>query len=101
MKEVAMLTSSNTDQITLLCDSSANVHMTPVFRDLTSPQTVNRTCTFGNKGQLQARVKGTMELETKGVGGKRTSLQLKNVLWVPGLPCRLLSTGVLRRDGGE
>ncbi|CAN0510724.1 unnamed protein product, partial [Discosporangium mesarthrocarpum] len=75
--------------------------MTPVFRDLTSPQTVNRTCTFGNKGQLQARAKETMELETKGVGGKRISLQLKNVLWVTGLPCRLPSTGVLRRDGGE
>ncbi|CAN0495127.1 unnamed protein product, partial [Discosporangium mesarthrocarpum] len=55
----------------------------------------------GNKGQLQAQAKGTMELETKGVGGKRTSLQLKNVPWVPGLPCRLLSTDVLRRDGGE
>ena len=26
---------------------------------------------------------------------------LKNVLWVPGLPCRLLSTGVIRREGGE
>ena len=28
-------------------------------------------------------------------------MTLKDVLWVPGLPCRLLSTGSIRRDGGE
>lgn len=28
-------------------------------------------------------------------------LVLKDVLWVPGLPCPLMSTGAFRREGGE
>ncbi|CAM9301239.1 unnamed protein product, partial [Discosporangium mesarthrocarpum] len=84
MKEAAMPIPSDDDKITLLCDSGANVRITPMLKDLTAPHPVDRTCTFGNKGQLQARAMGTMELESDGTVGKTTSLALKNVLWVPG-----------------
>ncbi|CAN0439419.1 unnamed protein product [Discosporangium mesarthrocarpum] len=42
-----------------------------------------------------------MALEVTDDKGKTTSLMLQGVLWVPGLPCRLLSTGCVRRKGGE
>ena len=37
------------------------------------------------------------------VQGKEASIKvtLKDVFWIPGLPCRLLSTGTVRRDEGE
>ncbi|CAN0470183.1 unnamed protein product, partial [Discosporangium mesarthrocarpum] len=97
-----LLTSSNDARaVSLLCDSGANVHLTPRLEDLTSPRTVNRTCTFGNKGKLEAKAVGEMALEVTDDKAKTTSLMLQGVLWVPGLPCRLLSKGCVRRKRGE
>ena len=41
---------------------------------------------------LRVKVKGKDDL---------TEVTLKNVLWAPEIPCRILSTGTIRRDGGE
>ena len=37
------------------------------------------------------------------VQGKETPIKvaLKDILWIPGLPCRLLSIGTVQRDGRE
>ena len=110
-RAVAMCTSTSSDaEISILCDSGANVHMTLWKQDLINTRTVNRSCTFtvnrsctfGIKGQLQALAMGEIPLHVS-VRGKEAPAQvtLKDVLWVPGLPCQLLSTGSIRRDGGE
>ena len=49
-----MFTSADSHtEVSILCDSGANVHMTPWKEDLSNTRTVNGRCTFGNKGQLQ------------------------------------------------
>ena len=50
-------TSSDTE-VSILCDSGANIHITLRKQDLNNTRTVNRSCTFGNKGQLQALAMG-------------------------------------------
>ena len=102
-RAVALCTSTSSDaEISILCDSCANVHMTLWKQDLIETRTVDRSCTFGNKGQLQALEMGEIPLLVS-VRGKEAPVEvtLEDVLWVPGLPCRLLSTGSIRRDGGE
>ena len=47
--EVMLASSSSTEQISFLCDSGANVHMTPWLEDLSNTRTINRSCTFGNR----------------------------------------------------
>ncbi|CAM9872319.1 unnamed protein product, partial [Sphacelaria rigidula] len=100
---ISMCASTNSDtEVSILCDSGANVHMTPWKQDLRKTRTVNRSCTFGNKGQLQALAMGEISLHVSARGKVAPAkVTLKDVLWVPGLPCRLLSTGTIRRDGGE
>ena len=98
-----MCTSTSSDtEISIIWDSGANVHMTLWKHDLANTRMVDRSCTFGNKGQLQALAMGEIPLHVS-VHGKEAPAQvtLRDVLWVPGLPCRLLSTGSIRRDGGE
>ncbi|CAM9581103.1 unnamed protein product [Sphacelaria rigidula] len=98
-----MCTSTNSDtELSILCDSGANVHMTPWKQDPSNTRTIDRSCTFGNKGQLQALTLGEIPLHVNARGKVASAkATLKDVLWVPGLPCRLLSTGTIRRDGGE
>ena len=101
--EVSMYTSADSrTEVSILCDSGANVHMTPFITDLINKRTINRSCTFGNKAQLRAPAMGDMPIKVK-IRGKddRIAVMLKDVLWVPGIPCRLLSTGTIRRNGGE
>ena len=45
---------------------------------------------------------GDMPLHVE-VQGKEAPIKvtLKGLLWIPVLPCRLLSSGTIRRDGGE
>ena len=87
-EEISMFTSAKSCTESILCDSGANVHMTPWVKDLQNTRTINRSCTFGNKGQLKASALGEMPLRVK-VKGKDdlTEVTLKNVLWVPGIPC--------------
>ncbi|CAM9449163.1 unnamed protein product [Choristocarpus tenellus] len=47
----AVFNSSSGRQVDILCDSGANVHLTPDHEDLISTK---RTCTFGNNGKLEA-----------------------------------------------
>ena len=101
-EEISTFTSAKSCTESILCDSGANVHMTPWVKDLQNTRTINRSCTFGNKGQLQGSALGEMPLRVKVKGrDDLTEVTLKNVLWVPGIPCRILSTGTIRRDGGE
>ena len=45
---------------------------------------------------------GEMSLHVHGHSKEApTRVTLKDVPWIPGLPCRLLSTGTVRRRGGE
>lgn len=75
--------------------------MTPRIR-LTAPRVVNCTVAFANKGQLQSPGSGELALKGMAQGtAKLVMVVLKDILWVPGLPCRLLSIGAIRSDGGE
>ena len=52
-EETYMFTSTNSDaEVSLLCDSGANVHMAPGMQDLRDTHRVDRIRTSGNKGQL-------------------------------------------------
>ncbi|CAM9478395.1 unnamed protein product, partial [Choristocarpus tenellus] len=82
-------------------DSGANVHLAPDREDLRSTRGTKRTCTFGNNGKLEAKETGDMVLMVTDKDGKPTRVVLKDVLWAPGLSCRILSTGSIRRNGGE
>ena len=74
-------------EVSILCDSGANVHMTPFITDLINKRTINRSCTFGNKAQLRAQATGDMPSKVK-VRGKddQITVMLTDVLWVPGIP---------------
>ncbi len=61
----------------------------------------NIECTFGNNEVLKAEGTGQVEIEGESEKGDKVKLILNNVLYVPGLPQRLLSTGQLRKVGGE
>ena len=69
--------------VSTICDTGANVYMTPCQEDLRNTRTVNRRCTFGNKGQLQALAMGEMPLHVKLRAPIKVTL--KDVLWTPGL----------------
>ena len=86
--------------MSFLLDSGSNVHMTPHLGDLTEQKRINKKCTFGNNSHLQATVSGVIKLLVQE-NGKAMEVTIKDVLWVPELPCRLLSTRSLRRHGGE
>ncbi|CAN0454030.1 unnamed protein product [Discosporangium mesarthrocarpum] len=84
----------------MLCDSGANVHITPYLEDLTNPKETTGTCTFGNKGKLAALAEEYLSLWISSQRGS-AQLTLKDMLFIPEVPFRLLSTGALRRTGGE
>ncbi len=87
-----------------LIDSGCNQHMSPYiddFNDITESET---TCTFGNKGKVKAKGMGTVKIRMKeksDSGYQIYSLHLTNVLHVPELSTRLISSGRLRRAGGK
>ncbi|CAM9601584.1 unnamed protein product [Choristocarpus tenellus] len=89
----AVINSSIGRQVEILCDSGASVHLTLDREDLVSNQPTKHTCTFGNNGKLEAKETGDMVPMVTDKDGKPTRVVLKDVLWVPGLPCRILSTG--------
>ncbi len=61
----------------------------------------NIICRFGNKGEITAKGVGDVIIYAREESGKSCKIQLKNVLYVPGLSNRLISTGQLRRAGGK
>lgn len=54
-----LLADSHTE-VSIFCNSGSNVHMTPLEKDLRNTDTVNRSCTLGDKGQLHAAAVGDM-----------------------------------------
>lgn len=61
-----MFTSSNSrSEVSIRCDSWANVNITPFILDLTTKHTINRSCIFGNKSQLQVSIMEAMPKEVK------------------------------------
>lgn len=98
-----MVTSTNIHtEVSIICDSGANDHMISWREDTRNTRTVNRGSTFENKGKLQALTLGYISLR---VNARGTEAPVKGILkdefWVPGLPRRLLPTGIIRRDGGK
>ncbi|CAM9431501.1 unnamed protein product [Discosporangium mesarthrocarpum] len=85
----------------MLCDLGANVHITPYVEDLTNAKETTRTCNFGNKGKLAALAEGDLSLQIKQGNGPVHNITLKDVLFIPEVPFRLLSAGTIRRTGGE
>ncbi len=84
-----------------LVDSGCNKHLTPFKDDLADLRESNMECTFGNNEVLKAEGTGHVKVEGYSDVGDKVKLILHDVLYVPGLPQRLLSTGQLRRVGGE
>ncbi len=61
-------------------------------------------CTFGNEGKIKAKGIGTVKIWTKkksDLGYQVCNLNLTDVLYVPELSTRLISSGRLRRAGGK
>ncbi len=84
-----------------LIDSGCNKHMTPYKEDLRELEDSKIVCTFGNNEVLRAEGIGCVEVDTETEKQERVKIILTDVLYVPGLPQRMLSTGQLRRSGGE
>ncbi len=84
-----------------LVDSGCNRHMTPIREDLTNLQPSNIECTFGNNEKLKAEFCGQAQIDITQETGNKVKILLDDVLYVPGLPQKMLSTGKLCRAGGE
>ncbi len=89
-----------------LIDSGCNKHISPFRKDFKNVRETDITCTFGNKGQIKAEGIGEVEINILGMRKNDPKLHisrvtLKNVLYVPDLSIRLLSSGCLRRAGGK
>ena len=88
------------NMVSFLLNSRLNVHMTPHLNDLSEGKSISKKCTFGNSSHLQATVSGVIKLLVQEKG-KAVEVRIKDVLWVLELPSQLLSTGPIRRHGGE
>ncbi len=75
--------------------------MTPNKRELTDLRPSNVECTFGNNEKLKAVGCGRAQVETTSEKGDKVKILLNDVLYVPGLPQKMLSTGKLCGSGGE
>ncbi len=59
-------------------------------------------CTFGNNSSLNAESSGSTSIVVEDESkSNNVKIILSDILYVPGLPQRILSTGQLRRAGGE
>ncbi len=81
-------------------DSGCNKHLTPFKGDLAGLKESTIECTFGNNEVRKAKGTGDVTVEGHSDRGEKVKIILHDVLYVPGLPQRLLSTGQLRRVGG-
>lgn len=73
--------------------------MTPHFDVFLERKSISKKWTFGNKSHLQVFVSGVIKLKVQEKD-KAVEVGIKDVLWVSELPCRQLSTGSVRRQGG-
>lgn len=75
--------------------------MTPCREILTNIRAIDEIFTFGDQGQLQARAIEDMQILVAGLDPRtQGTIILKGVRWVTGIPCRIVSSGVIRREGG-
>ena len=89
-----MFTSANSHtKVSILCACE---------KDLRNIHVVNAGYTFETKGQMQVLAKGEMSLHVN-VQGKGAPIKAtpKHVLRIPGMPCRLLTTGMIRGKEGD
>ncbi len=84
-----------------LVDSGCKKHLTPYKDDLAGLKESNIECTFGNNELLKAEGTGDVTVEGYTNKGEKVKIILNNVLYVPGLSQRMLSTGQLRKVDGE
>ncbi len=89
-----------------LIDSGCNRHISPFREDFKSMRGTDVTCTFGNNGKLKAEGIGEVEISVikKSIRDDQPEicrLILKDVLYIPELQTRLISSGRLRKTGGK
>ncbi len=84
-----------------LIDSGSNKRLSPHIGDFDSLKDAKITCRFGNKGEIMAKEFVDVTICARETTVKSCEIQLENVLYVPGLSNRLISTGQLRRAGGR
>lgn len=95
-------TSVGNDEFSFLIDSRSNLYITSRVQDLTDRKPIDRKRTFGNKGHLRPPAVGEMCFQATGErNGILFTVTVKDILWVIGLPCRVLGPGAIRRDGGK
>lgn len=70
-------------------DFGSNVHMTSHPDNRTQRQSIVKKRIFGNNGHRHDPMSGVTRLLMQK--RKMVEIYIKNVLWVPGLPCLLLS----------
>ncbi len=75
--------------------------MTPNKGELTDLRPSNVECTLGNNEKLRAECCGRAQVETTSEKEDKVKILLNDVLYVPGLPQKMLSTGKLCESGGE
>ena len=83
-------------------DSGASNHMMSdrnLFDKIVNSQT--RIITLGDGNSIKSNEKGSVYISTRVSEGKRKTLRLNNVLYVPGLDTNLVSCSALDRDGYE
>lgn len=96
-EETAVATSADgMRKSSILCDSGANAHMISWLCDPTAAYATSLVCTFGNNGQLRPSTIGDLSLKTSSQEPSGSVIIVhKDVLYVPGLPFRLLSTEII------
>jgi hypothetical protein len=83
-----------------IIDSGANMHMSPDDKCMINCRATTSSCTFGDGKRVQADSVGDVILHVNTDHGPST-IVLQDVLYIPSLPCALLSTSKLRSAGGS
>lgn len=83
----------------LLIDPNSNADMLPYLVHSSQRQSIDKDSTFANNGQLRSSASGEISSRVQE-NGTMEGFQLKDILWVPVLRCRPLSTEGIRRQGG-
>ncbi len=84
-----------------LVDSGCNKHMTPFLEDLQNVIDDNTQCRFGDSATARAEGKGNILLECSNGKEENVNVMMTDVLYMPLLPYRILSTPCLRKAGGR
>lgn len=85
----------------LSINSGSDSHITPSRDELLDLRTIDKPCTLGNQGQSRAKAVGDMRIRVDQEEGKihGGTIALKDMLWVPGIPCLRVGYGNIQRTG--